>query len=484
MKSISKNIFYNFLLVGFNIIYPLVTTSYISKILGARNVGIINYSQSIINFLLIFAMVGVPTYGIREIAQHRDDSKEMGKIFSELFFIKIFFSLLTFIIYILILLKIKEMKYDKTIFFIMGIILLANSFNIDWFFSGIEEYKVLSLRNIIIKIITFMLIIFLIKNLKDFYLYAIFISLGQSLGNIWSFFYSKKFVKLKFKDLNFRRHYNRLRLFFLSSLITSIYTLLGGVFLGIFTTPEKVAFFTRARQLQLIGVTITSSISTVLIPRISYCYVNNKSEYFILLKKSLNFVYILSIPMMIGFMLLAEEINFFLGGMEFIHAKIPLIILSPLIIIVTLNTWVYLQMVVPAGIEKLGTITQAVMAIISMLLNIFLIPRFFEIGLSIAILIAETIGTIILLYIVKRKKIGIKLLTDSLYKYLISGFIMSVFMKIIKSSLSNNQVLMLGIMGGSALYFLLLIILKEEITIEVLKKIFIKLRRNKKSEDN
>lgn len=476
MKSISKNIFYNFLLVGFNIAYPLITASYISKILGAKNIGMINYSQSIINFLLIFAMVGIPTYGIREISQHRENKKEINNIFSELLIIKAFFSLMIFILYFLLLLGIQELKYDKNIFFIMGIILLANSFNIDWFFSGIEDYKVLSLRNIIIKMITFILIIFLIKRSEDYYLYALFITLGQSLGNVWSFFYSKKFVKLKFRNLNFKRHYNGLKIFFLSSLIISVYTLLGGIILGIFSTPEKVAFFSRARQLQLIGITITGSISTVLIPRISYYYINNRDEYFTLLKKSLNFSYILSIPLMIGFIFLSKELNFFLGGTEFLPAQIPLIILSPLILIVTLNTWGYLQVIIPAGMEKLGTIIQIVMAIIGGLLSIILIPKFFDIGVSIAIVIAETVGTIILLIVLKRK-IKIKLLTNSFYKYIISGIIMAFFIEIIKRYFNNIQTLTLSILGGGIIYFFILILLKEEIILYILNKIFNKLRR-------
>lgn len=476
MKSISKNIFYNFLLVGFNIAYPLITASYISKILGAKNIGMINYSQSIINFLLIFAMVGIPTYGIREIAQHRESKEEINNIFSELLIIKVFFSLMIFILYFLLLLEIQELKYDKNIFFIMGIILLANSFNIDWFFSGMEDYKVLSLRNIIIKMITFILIIFFIKRSEDYYLYALFITLGQSLGNVWSFFYSKKFVKLKFRNLNFKRHYNGLKVFFLSSLVISVYTLLGGIILGIFSTPEKVAFFSRARQLQLVGVTITGSVSTVLIPRISYYYTNDKNEYFILLKKSLNFGYILSIPLMIGFIFLSKELNLFLGGAEFLPAQKPLIILSPLILIVTLNTWGYLQGIVPAGMEKIGTIIQMGMAIINVLLSIVLIPKFFDIGVSIATVAAETVGTIILIIVLKRK-IKINLLTNSLYRYIISGIIMAFFIEIIKRYFNNNQTLVLSILGGGIIYFLILIFLKEEIILYILNKIFNKLRR-------
>lgn len=192
MKSLSENVFYNGLLMFFNITYPLLTASYISRILGAENLGLINYSQSIINFLLVLAMVGIPTYGIREIAKVRDNNNEKENVFSELFIIKTVFSIMTFLLYLCFLLFYDRFQKNFLIFFIMGFNLLMNIFNIDWFFSGIEDYKVLSLRNVFIKIIIFAGIIFSVKKQEDYYLYVIFLVLGQGLGNIWSFFLFKE----------------------------------------------------------------------------------------------------------------------------------------------------------------------------------------------------------------------------------------------------------------------------------------------------
>lgn len=476
MKSLSENVFYNGLLMFFNITYPLLTASYISRILGAENLGLINYSQSIINFLLVLAMVGIPTYGIREIAKVRDNNNEKENVFSELFIIKTVFSIMTFLLYLCFLLFYDRFQKNFLIFFIMGFNLLMNIFNIDWFFSGIEDYKVLSLRNVFIKIIIFAGIIFSVKKQEDYYLYVIFLVLGQGLGNIWSFFYSKKFIKLKTSNLNYKRHYKALKIFFFSAFVISIYSISNGILLGIFSSPEKVAFFNRARQLQMTGVTITGVIATVLIPRISYYYTNDRKKYFELLDKSLNFSYILSIPLMIGLIFLSKEINLFLGGEEFLPAKISLMILSPLVLIVTLNTWGYLQIIVPAGMEKFGTIIQVIMAVVSIILNLILIPRFYDIGASIAVLISETIGPILSFYILK-KKIKVKLLTNSLCKYIVSGIIMAFFIEITKRYFNNNQTLVLSILGGGIIYFLILIFLKEEIILYILNKIFNKLRR-------
>ena len=150
-----------------------------------------------------------------------------------------------------------------------------------------------------------------------------------------------------------------------------------------FSSAEKVAFFNRARQLQMIGITVAGVVINVLIPRVSYYYKNDKEKYYEYLKKSLNFGYIFSIPLAIILIFLSKEVNIFLGGEEFSQASTALVILSPLIPIVTVGTWIYLQILVPAGMEKLGILSQLIMAIISTILNFLLIPKYHDIGAAI-----------------------------------------------------------------------------------------------------
>lgn len=472
MRSLSKNIFYNSLLMIFNISYPLITMSYVSKILGAENLGIINYAQSIVSFLLIFSFLGINTYGIREIAQNRE--KEMEQIFSELTIIKFYSSLLTFFIYTLFLFSKYNFKDSNFIIFLLtSLLLLFNIFNLDWFFSGIENYKVITLRNILVKIIIFISIFFLVKNENDINIYCFLLVLGQSLGNVWSYFYSKKYVHLKLKNLNFKRHYKGLKIFFISSLVISIYTIVNGIILGTFSIPKEVAYFNRARQIQLIGTTLTGAISTVLIPRISYFYKNDKKEYFSLLNKSLNYNYILSIPIMTGFIMLSKEINLLLGGREFLPAARLLIILAPLVMIIPIGTWVYYQIAIPMGMEKYETIVQFIMAIISILLNFSLIPFMASLGATIAIFITETIGSYLSFYFLKKyKKISIKLLNPSLLKYILSSIIMAFIIYLLKFlKLKNIFILLLSVFLGSATYFFSLIILKENLISEIFKNI-------------
>lgn len=470
MKSLGKNIFYSTLLSFFNIVYPLLTASYVSRILGAKNIGVLNYSQSVVNFLLVFAMLGISTYGVREIASVRDNQEEKERVFSELFFIKFFSSIIVYIFYIFLVFSYNEFLRNFSIFFIMSFLLLANIFNLDWFFIGIEDYKVLSIRNVVTKILTFFGIIFFIKNKMDINLYTILLVLGQILGNIWTFLKVRKEINLKFKNLDYKRHYKPLMIFFFSAFIVSIYSMFNGILVGMFSTPEKVAFFNRARQLQMIGITVAGVVINVLIPRVSYYYENDKEKYFEYLKKSLNFGYIFSIPLAIILIFLSKEINIFLGGEEFSEASKSLIILSPLIPIVTIGTWIYLQILVPAHMEKLGIISQLLMAFISIILNFLLIPKYHDVGAAISVMVSETVGPIFLYFILRRKKM-IFLVTNSFYKYTVAGLLIIPIIKLLKSFMQSNfKIVFLATTVAILAYFIFLLILKEEIIISVIKK--------------
>lgn len=478
MQSTVKNMFYNSVLMLFNIIFPLITMSYVSRILGSDNLGKINYAQSIITFLMIFATIGTELYGIREISQIREDREKLNKIFSELTIIKFFASITIFIIYTLFLFfkfRLTISNSDLLIFFLISFALIFNIFNLDWFFKGIEDYKVITFRSIAVKIVCFIGMVLFVKSKADIYKYLFLLTLGQGVGYLWSCFYSKKYVKLSLKDLNLKKHYKSLKIFFISALVISIYTTVNGIILGYFAPPKEVAFFSRARQIQGIGTTITGAITAVLIPRTSYYYKNNKTEYDKLLKKSLNYNYILSIPIMFGFIFLSKEINLFLGGREFLPASKLLVILAPLVVIITVGTWVYYQIMIPMGMEKFSTIMQTCTAIISIILNLVLIPLYKDIGASIVVVLIELFGPIFSFFILKKvKKFTFNIWTSSLPKYLIASVSIVGIIQILKLQFFNRNIITitLSIILGSLTYFIVLIIIKEEIMNEIY--IFIK----------
>jgi len=404
-------------------------------------------------------------YGIREIAKYRDDKEKESQIFSELFFIKLYATIISLLGYTVLLIFFVP-KESLLIYIILGMLLFFNIFNLDWYYSGIEEYKFISLRNISVKIFIFVLIIVFVKNQGHYILYAGLLILAQGLSNVLSFIHSRKYVKLRLKQLKFIGHLRVLKIFLASALVISVYNIVSTIILGSLTSSKEVAYFVRARQLQGIGIAITGAIATVLIPRITYYYNNDKEKYNELRDKSLNYNYVLSIPVMVGLMSLAKEINLLVGGNEFLPASKALIILAPLVVIITLGTWNYFQIWIPSGMEKIGVYFQMLMAVTSLGLNFILIPKYGYIGASIALLIAELVGAGAGIYYTN-KKMPITIITKSLYKYIIASLLMLGVILILKGEINLLIVIILsGIIYGLSLFFM-----KEKIIIEMYKKL-------------
>lgn len=465
-KGIKKNMVYNVMLQLFNITYPFITATYISRILGAGKLGIINYSQAISSYALIFGMFGISTYGLREVAKIRDKKNKLLRLFSELIIIKLMATIIVIIVYIITIYNITFLLRENKLYLITSLVIFFNIFNVDWFFGGIEEYRIISLRTIIIRIITLIAIVILIKKEEDYLLYAFLLIIGQCLSNFWSFFISYKMIGFTLKKLNIKRHLKSLTIFFLSTFIVSCYTILNGIILGIYSTPEKVAFFTRAKGFQGMGIAITGAIATVLVPRISYYYHNDKKKYLELLNKSLDYNYIISIPVTCGLMILAQPLNYIFGGEEFIPAYKSLLLQAPIVIILTIGTWMYFQILIPMGKESLGVVIQSIMALTSLALSYMLVPKYHEIGASGSLLITETVGPIILFFILRRK-IKIKLITESFFKYILAMIIMGCIIVILKKYLSGITLVFVGITQGVLFYFFSLYVMKEKITLEI-----------------
>lgn len=464
-KSLKRNILYNFSLNIINILFPLMTSPYVSRILGADNLGKYNFSLSFSSWFLVFATFGTTTYGIREIAKVRDNKKLLDKTFSEIFMLNFIATIITLIIYIITILINSKTNIEITLFLISAISIFMNLFFIDWFYMGIEDFKMTTLRSLFIKLISLVSIFIFVNQREDYQIYALISVMAFGFANLFNFIYSRKFVTLTFLDLNLKKHLGKLSIFFYSTLIVSMYTLFDQVFLGFLATNKDVAFYSRSKQIYSIALSITLSISVVLLPKLTYLYKNDFENYKILLKKSINYIYIFSVPSVLGLMVLSRDIMWIFGGNEFEEAYKSLIILALLVFTVSLGTWQYNQLFLPLGREKVGLKAQMFIAIVSIISNIILIPKLGYMGASLGLVMAEVSGTIYGVYYAKNniKEIKIKYITKSLVQYLLSGLIMSsiiLMIKYLNKGYSFN--IIFGIGFGAIVYFGVLYMIKEE----------------------
>jgi len=476
-KSISKNYIYNTILKVLNIVFPMVTFPYIARILNASGIGKINFSVSIISYFILISRIGIPMYGIRECAKHRDDKEKLTKTVQEILIINFGSLILTLILFYIILFNSAILINYKDILLILSINIVSTSIGIEWFYQAVEEYKYITLRNIFVKVVSLILIFLLIRDESDYNLYAFILVISVSLSYIYNFIHSRNYINLfkRYSSYDFKRHIKPILLLFAMSVSVSIYTNLDKVMLGILSGDEAVGYYTSANKMIKSIIVLVTSLGTVLLPRISYYIKNNQiEEVNRLINKSLNFILLMAIPAAIGVFMLAKSIIIIFAGGEYMEAITTIKILSPVIIVIAIGNLFGVQILISYGKEKLTLISTSIGAISNFLLNFLLIPQFQHNGAALSTLIAEFLVMITQFYFsysyIKDIKKNIKF--ENIFHY-VEGSILIIITCLIINKLINNILIVtvLSILFSIAIYFSFLFLIKNEFVYEIKEKI-------------
>ncbi|MGM0167667.1 hypothetical protein IGI39_002651 [Enterococcus sp. AZ135] len=274
-RKIAINFFYQASYQILLIILPIVTIPIVSKALGPSGIGKYNYINSIVAYFVLVAGLGMANYGVREIAIVKDDKHSLSKKFWELESFNIFFSSVTIFIYLLWCLI-----FSNTIYFLIsGILILSNLFDITWFFSGIEDFKKITIRNFIIRISSFILIVFFIRDKNDLFLYFVINVLSTFVSQLSLWVSITKYiywVKVTFKDC--LSHFKPLLSYFIAKIAVTLYQNATKTILGLMTTMTIVGYYSNSFSLILMCGNVINAMNTVLIPRMSSLYENNNEK--------------------------------------------------------------------------------------------------------------------------------------------------------------------------------------------------------------
>lgn len=460
-KSVRKNYIYNLSFQIMTILLPLVTAPYLSRILGVSGTGISSYTLSIVSYFILFGSVGVASYGQREIAMLRDHKEKYSVVFWELFFYKLLTTVLSVIAYIIFI----GTQTDYTvIYMILTLNIFASALDISWFFQGLEEYKMISFRNIIVKLIFTVSIFIFVKDAQDLNLYLLLNGLSLAISSIALWIKVPKFVvKVPFKNLKVFRHTKDTLIYFLPQIATQIYTVLDKTMLGILTGSEiENGYYEQANKIINISLTIITSLNTVLSPRMSYLFKSHKKdELKSRLKRSLQFIAFLSIPMTFGLIAITPGfVSWFFGpGYEKVNILLPLF--SPIIIIIALSNCLNGQCLTPCGKRGKSAIALWTGAIVNFTMNFFLISIYGSVGAVISSLVAELIITLIYFYL-SREYISIKYFFRCSWKNLIAGMVMFLFINYLVNEVTVSVFATFIEIGlGALLYFAVLFLLKD-----------------------
>lgn len=469
-KSISKNYLYQLSYQILALIIPLITTPYISRVLGAEGIGIYSFTYSIATYFILFGSLGIAMYGQREIAYVQDKKEERSRIFWEIVILRLVLMTISATVFYFAYCTGEEYQlYYK----ILLIELFSNAIDISWFFQGLEEFKKTVTRNFIIKAAFTICIFIFVKSPADLTKYFFVAIGGNLLGNLSLWIYVPKYVqKVKIKSLKVFRHLKHTFFLFIPQIATQVYTILDKTMIGyIVADKSEVGYYEQAQKVINMLLTLVTSLGTVMVPRMANTFASgDKEQMKRYLQNSFKFTYTIAFPVMLG--VIAVSVNFvpiFFG--EGYESVVPLInILAITILFIGMSNVTGTQLLLPTKRQKEFTISVTIGAIVNFVLNWIFIYHYRAIGGAITTVISEILVAGIQLWFL-RKEWDLKEILKLARNNVIAGVLMFIVAYGIGMVISNPILgIVLQMAAGVAVYGITLLLLKDPFVFYLLER--------------
>lgn len=465
-RSVQYNFIMNFILTSSSILFPLITFPYVSRILLVDGTGSVAFATSVVSYFTMIAMLGVPTYGVRAVAQVRQDPVKLKTTVCELLTINVIMGAAAYASFFLALFLVPDLAAQKTLMLICSSAILLNVIGVSWFYQGMEQYTYITWVSISFKILSVITMFLFIHSPADYLWYGVMTvvsSFGSGVVNFAMLFKALKGVKREKLDL--KRHFKPISTFFAMTVATTIYTNLDTVMLGFMKGSYEVGLYNAAIKVKGLLVSLVTSLGTVLLPRLSfYIETGQESEFGRLISKAFSFVLLFAVPVCLFGAVYSGQIIQILSGQDFLPAQPAMILLMPTIVLIGLSNVSGIQVLVPLGQEKQVLYSVSAGAVLDLLLNSILIPVYGAAGAAFGTLAAEIL-VLIWQIVSLRGRIG-QLSAGIEWKQLLVCMAFSVPVLLLCSLYSLKSPLFTLAVGGVlffAAYGIGLIVSKEEI---------------------
>ena len=483
-QNVKKNYIYNLIYQVVAIILPIISTPYISKVLGAKNIGIYGYTLSISAYFVLFGTLGMTLYGQREIAYLQKEKEKYSKAFFEIFFLKLLVMSISALLFFFIF--VRGNNNYHIYYRILLLELLANAIDVSWFFQGLEEFKKTVIRNLIVKIASVACIFIFVKEKSDLPIYFLIYVLSILLGNLTLWISVPKYVsKIKLKTLKIFRHLKPTFIMFVPQIAIQIYTVLDRTMIGRMVSDKtQVGYYTQGENLIKLLLTMVTSLGTVMLPRIASSFVEKNyekiREY---IYKSFNMVFLLSFPMISGIVLVADMFvpKFFGPGYDGVATI--MIVISPILLLIGMSNVIGVQYLLPTKHQKEYTLSVVFGAIVNFFVNLILIRRFYAVGAAIGTVVAETIVTLTQMIFV-RKDLKITHIFKIALHYVLPTLIMTICCYVLRRQLEPGVKAILLIGGfGVFVYGVCLLFFKNQFVMDMINGVLVRLKKILKIKD-
>lgn len=471
MKSIRENYIYSLSFQLLRILTPLILTPYISRVLGADKIGIYSYTQSIVTYFILFGTAGMHMYAQREIAYAQNSKKKQSIIFYEIIILR---SIMIIISLTLFFVFIKLYDKFKLLFLIQAFDIIGVALDVTWFYQGLEDFGKVVWRSIALKLCELVLTFLLVHNANDLYIYVAIRSFLSFVGYAsLLFFLRQNLSKVHMNEIHFIRHIPGVLLMFIPQVALQIHQIADKTMIGLITGSSfENGYYEQSQKLIKVAVTIITSLSTVMMPRMAQTFKRgDKGQLIKYLYQTFGYVWFLGIPIMLGMIAITENMVPWFFGNGFERVTILLYVFSPLVLCIGLNNVIGIQYLLPTGRQSIYTLTLIIGAGLNVILNLILIKKFQSIGAAIASVIAEITITL-LQFIIIKNEISLRNIVLISRKYFFAGIFMFILMlglgKQLEPSLLNTFVM---IVFGGGIYLIVLYSLNDYFLKKILTSI-------------
>ena len=466
-KSIKRNFIYNLLYQILTFLLPLITTPYLARVLGAEKTGIYSYSYSIAYYFVLFAMLGLNNYGNREIAKVRDDMQLVSKTFWSIYGLQIGTGGIVVIIYVFYV----SMINNQLINWIMLMYVASALFDINWFFWGLEEFKITVTRNTIIKLLTVSCILLFVKTPQDIYIYAMIMAASMMISPIalWPYLRGRvRWVRPGINDV--LEHLKPNLILFIPVIAVSLYKVMDKIMIGNMANYMEVGFYDYAEKVIAIPTCCVNALGTVMLPRMANLVAKKdlKAEQDTIYK-SIILGTALSVAMSLGLIGVANIFVPMFYGNGYMKCVSLFYILLPSCIFLAIANVIRTQYLIPHSMDKEFTISLIIGALVNLLINAVLIPTLQSVGAAVGTLFAECTVCCVQMFFV-RKYIPLKKYMKEILYLIGSGIIMASIVYLIPVLYNDIITITIKIATGIIVFSVLMLMRFKAIIMQMLHR--------------
>lgn len=438
MTKLKKNFIYNIIYQILNLCLPIVTVPYVSRTLGVEGSGIYSYTYSIVNYFMIFGMLGISNYGNRKIAKCRDNKNDLAREFISLYALQIILTTLSLLIYVVYCIFIANYRMVS---WIEMLFLVSTLLDISWLYFGLEEFKKTVTRNILIKIISLIFILLFVKNAEGIYIYTLIMAGSTVISQLVLWKNIKKYIDFKSYVLDKRdviKHIKGTLILFVPVISYSIYKIMDKIMLGLLSNIEEVGYYEYAEKIINIPIGFITALGTVMLPKVSNLV--EKKEFDSIkqyLFKALKFIMFFAIPSCLGLIAIGSEFAVLFLGDAYERTGIIIKYLSVTIVFTAWANVIRTQWLIPKENDKIYISTTILGALLNLFINFLLIPKIGAVGASIGTICSEFF-IMFLQSFLSRKEIGFKVILNPVLHFIITAVIMFVVIQIVGNYINSD----------------------------------------------